>query len=151
VLVRKLYKIAEGDWASGEIPRRCGPSHISVAPDEAFDDMALYVKHTKGLVALTGCGHAGVENIMEYGLQVTGTDKLYAVIGGRTRACRGYSLHRHCGYRNAPSGLPTAAKSGVEAAILDPNQQISVFIDGETRGRCITYTPTRPLRPTRFA
>jgi metal-dependent hydrolase (beta-lactamase superfamily II) len=98
VLVGMSYKIAEGAWASGEIPRRCGPSHTSVAPDEAFDDMALYVKHTKGLVALTGCGHAGVENIMEYGLQVTGTDKLYAVIGGRARACRGYSLHWHCGY-----------------------------------------------------
>jgi 7,8-dihydropterin-6-yl-methyl-4-(beta-D-ribofuranosyl)aminobenzene 5'-phosphate synthase len=82
VLVGMPYKIAEGDWASGEIPRLCGPSHISVAPDEAFDDMALYVKHSRGLVALTGCGHAGVENIMEYSLQVTGTDKLYAVIGG---------------------------------------------------------------------
>jgi 7,8-dihydropterin-6-yl-methyl-4-(beta-D-ribofuranosyl)aminobenzene 5'-phosphate synthase len=44
--------------------------------------MALYVRHTRGLVVLTGCGHAGVENIMEYSLQVTGTDKLYAVIGG---------------------------------------------------------------------
>jgi 7,8-dihydropterin-6-yl-methyl-4-(beta-D-ribofuranosyl)aminobenzene 5'-phosphate synthase len=82
VLVGMPYKIAEGDWASGEIPRLCGSSHISVAPDEAFNDMALYVKHTKGLVALTGCGHVCVENIMEYGLQVTGTDKLYAVIGG---------------------------------------------------------------------
>lgn len=105
VLVRMPYKIAEGDWASGEIPRRCGPSHTSVAPDEAFDDMALYVKHSRGLVALTSCGHACVENIMEYGLQVTDTNKLYATIGGRTRACRGYSLHWHCGYRNAPSGF----------------------------------------------
>jgi hypothetical protein len=54
VLVGMSYKIAEGDWASGEIPRRCGSSHTSVAPDEAFDDMALYVRHTKGLVVLTG-------------------------------------------------------------------------------------------------
>ena len=98
MLVRMPYKIAEGDRASGEIPRRCGSSHISVAPDEAFNDMALYVKHPRGLVALTGCGYARVEIIMEYGLQVAGTDKLYAIIGGRTRACRGYSLHRHCGY-----------------------------------------------------
>jgi 7,8-dihydropterin-6-yl-methyl-4-(beta-D-ribofuranosyl)aminobenzene 5'-phosphate synthase len=44
--------------------------------------VALYVKHPRGLVALTGCGYACVENIMEYGLQVAGTDKLYAIIGG---------------------------------------------------------------------
>ena len=84
VLVGMPYKIAKGDWASGEIPRRCGSSHTSVAPDEAFDDVALYVKHSRGLVALTSCGHACVENIMEYGLQVTDTNKLYATIGGFT-------------------------------------------------------------------
>jgi 7,8-dihydropterin-6-yl-methyl-4-(beta-D-ribofuranosyl)aminobenzene 5'-phosphate synthase len=105
VLVGMPYKIAEGNWASGEIPRRRGSSHISVVPDEAFDDVALYVKHSIGLVALTGCGHACTENIMEYGLQVAGTDKLYAIVGGRARACRGYSLHRRCGYRSAPSGF----------------------------------------------
>jgi 7,8-dihydropterin-6-yl-methyl-4-(beta-D-ribofuranosyl)aminobenzene 5'-phosphate synthase len=33
-------------------------------------------------VALTGCGHAGVENIVECGMQVTGADRLYAIIGG---------------------------------------------------------------------
>ena len=84
VLVGMPYKIAKGDWASGEIPRLYGSSHTSVAPDEAFDDVALYVKRSRGLVALTGCGHACVEKIMEYGLQVTDTDKLYAIIGGLT-------------------------------------------------------------------
>lgn len=33
-------------------------------------------------MALTGCGRAGVENIVEYGLQIAGADKLYAIIGG---------------------------------------------------------------------
>jgi 7,8-dihydropterin-6-yl-methyl-4-(beta-D-ribofuranosyl)aminobenzene 5'-phosphate synthase len=112
VLVGMPYKIAEGGWASGEIPRLRGPSRISVASEEAFDDMALCVKHSRGLVALTGCGYACVENIMEYGLQVADTDKLYAVIGGRVRACRGYSLHRHCGYRNAPSGVTNCGEVG---------------------------------------
>jgi metal-dependent hydrolase (beta-lactamase superfamily II) len=77
-----------------------------------FDDMALYVKHAKGLVALTGCGRAGVEIIMEYGRQIAGTDKLYATIGGRTRACCGYSLHRHCGYCGAPRGLTNCGEVG---------------------------------------
>lgn len=34
--------------------------------------MALYVKHPQELIALTGCGNAGVENIVEYGIEVTG-------------------------------------------------------------------------------
>jgi 7,8-dihydropterin-6-yl-methyl-4-(beta-D-ribofuranosyl)aminobenzene 5'-phosphate synthase len=46
------------------------------------DDVALYLKPPRGLVALTGCGRAGVENIVEYGLQIAGADKLYAIIGG---------------------------------------------------------------------
>lgn len=44
--------------------------------------MALYIKHPNGLIALTGCGHSGVENIVEYGFQVTGLSRLYAIIGG---------------------------------------------------------------------
>jgi 7,8-dihydropterin-6-yl-methyl-4-(beta-D-ribofuranosyl)aminobenzene 5'-phosphate synthase len=82
VLVRKPYEIAEGVWASGEIPRSWGPSHAGAVSDLVPDDMALYIRHPEGLVALTGCGHAGVENIIEYGLKVAGADRLHAIIGG---------------------------------------------------------------------
>ena len=82
VLIKEPYKIAEGVWASGEIPRRWGPSHTGAVSDLVPDDMALYIKRPEGLVAITGCGHSGVENIVEYGLQVTGADRLYAIIGG---------------------------------------------------------------------
>ncbi|MEM0483639.1 hypothetical protein [Pyrobaculum aerophilum] len=44
--------------------------------------MALYIKHPRSSVAITGCGHSGVENIVEYGLQVTGSNRLYSIIGG---------------------------------------------------------------------
>ncbi len=53
----------------------------SAVTDEVPDDMALYIKH-RMLIALTGCGHSGVENIVEYGFQVTGLSRLYAIIGG---------------------------------------------------------------------
>ena len=59
-----------------------GPPHLGAVTDEIPDDMALYIKHGNGLITITGCGHAGVENIIEYGLQITGLDRLYAVIGG---------------------------------------------------------------------
>ncbi len=36
----------------------------------------------KGLLVLTGCGHAGVINICRYAQRLTGIDEIYAVIGG---------------------------------------------------------------------
>ena len=48
-----------------------------------LDDQAL-IAHVrgKGLVVLTGCGHAGIVNICRYARRLTGTDRLHAVIGG---------------------------------------------------------------------
>ncbi len=84
ILIKEPYRIANDVIVSGEIPRKWGgPSHTGAVTDEVPDDMALYIKHPNGLIALTGCGHSGgVENIVEYGFQVTGLNKLYAVIGG---------------------------------------------------------------------
>ncbi|MGI0000761.1 MAG: MBL fold metallo-hydrolase, partial [Nitrososphaeraceae archaeon] len=36
----------------------------------------------KGLVILTGCGHAGIINTINYARKVTGINKVYAIIGG---------------------------------------------------------------------
>jgi 7,8-dihydropterin-6-yl-methyl-4-(beta-D-ribofuranosyl)aminobenzene 5'-phosphate synthase len=48
-----------------------------------LDDQALIVHVAgRGLVVLTGCGHAGVINICRYAQRLTGVAKLYAVIGG---------------------------------------------------------------------
>jgi len=48
-----------------------------------LDDQAL-VTHVRGrgLVVITGCGHAGVINTIRYARKLTGIDQLYAVIGG---------------------------------------------------------------------
>lgn len=48
-----------------------------------LDDQAL-ITHVagRGLVVLTGCGHAGVINICRYAQLLTGVGKLHAVIGG---------------------------------------------------------------------
>lgn len=48
-----------------------------------LDDQALVVHVSgKGLVVLTGCGHAGVVNICRYALRLTGVNRLYTVMGG---------------------------------------------------------------------
>ncbi len=48
-----------------------------------IDDQALVVNvRGQGLVVITGCGHAGVVNIVRQALRLTGVDRLHAVIGG---------------------------------------------------------------------
>jgi 7,8-dihydropterin-6-yl-methyl-4-(beta-D-ribofuranosyl)aminobenzene 5'-phosphate synthase len=48
-----------------------------------YDDQAL-VGHVRGrgLVVITGCGHAGVINTVRYARKLTGIDRVYAVVGG---------------------------------------------------------------------
>jgi 7,8-dihydropterin-6-yl-methyl-4-(beta-D-ribofuranosyl)aminobenzene 5'-phosphate synthase len=47
------------------------------------DDQAI-VAHLRGrgLVVITGCGHAGIVNILEHARALTGIDEVHAVIGG---------------------------------------------------------------------
>jgi 7,8-dihydropterin-6-yl-methyl-4-(beta-D-ribofuranosyl)aminobenzene 5'-phosphate synthase len=48
-----------------------------------LDDQALIANVAgRGLVVLTGCGHAGVINICRYAQRLTGVSRLHAVIGG---------------------------------------------------------------------
>jgi 7,8-dihydropterin-6-yl-methyl-4-(beta-D-ribofuranosyl)aminobenzene 5'-phosphate synthase len=54
------------------------------APDPLIlDDQALIVHVAgHGLVVLTGCGHAGIVNIVRYARRLTGIDTVAAVVGG---------------------------------------------------------------------
>jgi 7,8-dihydropterin-6-yl-methyl-4-(beta-D-ribofuranosyl)aminobenzene 5'-phosphate synthase len=48
-----------------------------------LDDQALIVNvRDRGLVVLTGCGHAGIVNIVRHAIALTGESRLHAVIGG---------------------------------------------------------------------
>jgi len=50
---------------------------------KVIDDQALVVNvRGRGLVVLTGCGHAGVVNIVRHAMRLTGVTRLHAVIGG---------------------------------------------------------------------
>ena len=47
------------------------------------DDQAAVINvDGKGLVVITGCGHAGIVNILRHVRKLTGIDRIYAVIGG---------------------------------------------------------------------
>lgn len=65
-----------------------------------LDDQALVVNlRGKGLVVLTGCGHAGAVNIVRYAQRLTGVSTLCGLLGG---------LHLNGDYF-APSIAPTVA------------------------------------------
>ncbi|NIO07935.1 MAG: MBL fold metallo-hydrolase [Deltaproteobacteria bacterium] len=79
---------------TGEIPRTTPfekgfpPGHAEIEgkwqPDPwIHDDQAMVINvRDKGLVVLTGCGHAGLINTLKHSTHTTGVRDLYAVIGG---------------------------------------------------------------------
>ncbi|WP_319370389.1 MBL fold metallo-hydrolase [uncultured Ilyobacter sp.] len=73
----------------GEIPRKKDFESKSTPfklengqNDFVLDDSALVVTTEKGLIVIPGCSHSGICNIIQYAKQVTGLDRVYAVIGG---------------------------------------------------------------------
>jgi 7,8-dihydropterin-6-yl-methyl-4-(beta-D-ribofuranosyl)aminobenzene 5'-phosphate synthase len=79
---------------TGEVPRVTGyepgfpPQRAWLGgkwePDPlVLDDQAIVISvRDKGLIVLTGCGHAGIVNICRYALRLTGDQPLYAALGG---------------------------------------------------------------------
>ena len=51
-------------------------------PDTLADDLSVVIKTEKGLIVLLGCAHRGIINTLNHARQMTGTDKIYAVVGG---------------------------------------------------------------------
>jgi 7,8-dihydropterin-6-yl-methyl-4-(beta-D-ribofuranosyl)aminobenzene 5'-phosphate synthase len=79
---------------TGEIPRTTG-YEPGFPPQQAWlggswqadplvlDDQALIINVAgRGLVVITGCGHAGVVNIARYAQRLTGGQPLHALLGG---------------------------------------------------------------------
>jgi 7,8-dihydropterin-6-yl-methyl-4-(beta-D-ribofuranosyl)aminobenzene 5'-phosphate synthase len=56
----------------------------NLIPDPLIrDDQAIVINLSgKGLVILTGCGHAGLINTINYAKKITGIDKIHAIMGG---------------------------------------------------------------------
>lgn len=81
---------------TGQIPRETNfekgfpfqylldPVNENLIPDPLVkDDQALIINvKDKGLVILTGCGHSGIINTINYAKKLTGIEKIYAILGG---------------------------------------------------------------------
>lgn len=85
-------ELLTGVWLTGPIPRpnpeRNHPPKIEVkrggtwVPDDVADDQALVFDTPRGLVVLSGCGHAGIINTIEYARSAVRVAPVAAVIGG---------------------------------------------------------------------
>lgn len=89
----KPVELQPGVWLTGPVPRKhpernwSGRTQVkspggALAEDTLPDDMALVVNTAQGLVIVTGCGHAGVINIIEQARTIVRPAKVHALIGG---------------------------------------------------------------------
>jgi 7,8-dihydropterin-6-yl-methyl-4-(beta-D-ribofuranosyl)aminobenzene 5'-phosphate synthase len=85
-------EIHPGVWLTGPVPRKhpernwSGSGKVITAAGEEEDnipeDMAMVFDTSQGLVVLTGCGHAGVINIIEHAREIVRPERVHALIGG---------------------------------------------------------------------
>lgn len=92
VEVEKPREIFPGAWLTGPVPRRhpernwSGQKKIrtesGLVEDTLPEDISLVVATEKGLVVITGCGHAGVINILDHARESIKDAPVHALIGG---------------------------------------------------------------------
>ena len=130
-------EILPGVWLTGPVPRpnpeRLWPHSArlqtpqGVVEDSIPEDASLIIDTPEGLVVITGCGHAGIINTIEYARSAVRQAPAFAVIGGlhlfraatrprvdrdeaegvRTGPPAGSPLHRHRGgLPHPPAGRP---------------------------------------------
>jgi 7,8-dihydropterin-6-yl-methyl-4-(beta-D-ribofuranosyl)aminobenzene 5'-phosphate synthase len=94
VETKEPYPLLDGDVIFlGEIPRvtdfeKGAPGFFyqkngEEQVEDFIDDTAIVANiKGKGLVVLSGCAHSGIVNTVKYAKEVTGVDKVFAVMGG---------------------------------------------------------------------
>jgi len=92
IVYDKPTQLFPGVWLTGPIPRKYPEKNwgtngkvqtlAGMVDDTIPEDQALIIDTDKGLVALLGCGHAGVVNTLDYARTIVRPALFYAVIGG---------------------------------------------------------------------
>jgi 7,8-dihydropterin-6-yl-methyl-4-(beta-D-ribofuranosyl)aminobenzene 5'-phosphate synthase len=88
----KPFEMFPGVWLTGPVPRKYPERNWSVSgkvatpaglvEDTIPEDQALIFNTDRGLVMLSGCGHAGIINILDYARHTVRDAPVYAAIGG---------------------------------------------------------------------
>lgn len=95
ILTKSAIEPIPGFMITGEVERSTvfeetgGVSCLTIdvegnlVPDKLKDDYSLVISlKDKGIVIITGCGHAGPVNIIKHSMKISGVDKLEGIIGG---------------------------------------------------------------------
>ncbi|MGB8063938.1 MAG: MBL fold metallo-hydrolase [Candidatus Sulfotelmatobacter sp.] len=88
----KALEIFPGAWLTGPVPRKY-PEHnwsstgkvetpAGLVEDTIPEDQSLVLNTPEGLVVITGCGHAGIVNILTFAREQFPNEPVEAVIGG---------------------------------------------------------------------
>ncbi len=93
LVTREPYRLVPGLVSTGQVARVTpfeGRFPLAYAeidgewqPDDFWDDQGL-VAHLrgKGLVVISGCAHAGIVNTVKQAQEITGEERVYAIVGG---------------------------------------------------------------------
>jgi len=89
---KKYRELTTDIFLTGEVPRRnffeTGDPRLfaevngKLIPDPFPDDQSIIIRSGQGLVLLLGCAHSGAINILEYAIEKTGVDRIFAILGG---------------------------------------------------------------------
>jgi len=84
--------IGQHVWVTGQIPRVTAFEQVNKElyikekeiwyPDPVWDDQSVAIATDSGLVVALGCAHSGIVNTLTYARQITGEERIYAVVGG---------------------------------------------------------------------
>jgi len=94
ILSKGPHQLAPGCWTTGAVPRlsfeEAGRSKRaayregeSLIQDDIIDDQAIAISvKDKGLVVVAGCAHSGILNTVNYAQEISGVERVWAVLGG---------------------------------------------------------------------
>jgi 7,8-dihydropterin-6-yl-methyl-4-(beta-D-ribofuranosyl)aminobenzene 5'-phosphate synthase len=88
----KPAELFPGVWVTGYVPRKSAEQNWSgksspkpagnFPPVNIPDDLSLVIDTADGLVIVTGCGHAGIVNIVDHARDFVRPARIHALIGG---------------------------------------------------------------------
>jgi 7,8-dihydropterin-6-yl-methyl-4-(beta-D-ribofuranosyl)aminobenzene 5'-phosphate synthase len=90
VVHSKPEELMPGVWLTGLVPRKFPEKNYpnrnvktkdGIIPDVVPEDLSMVIETAKGLVVLTGCGHSGIVNLLDYSHELFKSN-VYAAIGG---------------------------------------------------------------------
>jgi 7,8-dihydropterin-6-yl-methyl-4-(beta-D-ribofuranosyl)aminobenzene 5'-phosphate synthase len=93
VVVERPTQLFPGAWLTGPVPRTYPERNWTLkrtirypdgrlVEDNIPEDMSMVLDTAKGLVLISGCGHAGIINTLEYARRHVRETRVYAALGG---------------------------------------------------------------------